>query len=158
MLLDKLKQRFGATILAAESAHGQETIVVTRERALELMRALRDEPDFGFNFLADLTAVDWVERTPRFEVVYHLRALGRGGALRVKVGAGEPDLWVYSVTGLWKSADWLERECYDMFASASRAIPTSAASCSTIPSRVIRCAKTIPSTGASRWCPKPTRS
>ncbi|HZO81030.1 MAG TPA: NADH-quinone oxidoreductase subunit C [Candidatus Binataceae bacterium] len=115
MLLDKLKQRFGATILAAESAHGQETIVVTRERALELMRALRDEPDFGFNFLADLTAVDWVERTPRFEVVYHLRALGRGGALRVKVGAGEPDLWVYSVTGLWKSADWLERECYDMF-------------------------------------------
>ncbi len=115
MLLDKLKQRFGADILAADSAHGQETITVARERAPDVMRALRDEADFGFNFLADLTAVDWLERAPRFEVVYHLRALGRGARLRVKVAAGEPDPWVPSVASLWRAADWLERECYDMF-------------------------------------------
>jgi NADH-quinone oxidoreductase subunit C len=115
MLLDKLKQRFGADILAAESARGEEVITVARERALDVMRALRDEADFGFNFLADLSAVDWLERAPRFEVVYHLRALGRGHRLRVKVAAGESDPWVHSVAGLWKAADWLERECYDMF-------------------------------------------
>lgn len=115
MLLEKLKQRFGTGVVAADSAHGHETITLAREQALDVMRALRDETDFGFDFLADLTAVDWLERAPRFEVVYHLRALGRGGRLRVKVAAEGSDPWVHSVTGLWKAADWLERECYDMF-------------------------------------------
>ncbi|HVA40872.1 MAG TPA: NADH-quinone oxidoreductase subunit C, partial [Candidatus Binataceae bacterium] len=108
MLLDQLKQRFGADILAAESARGEETILIARERASEIMRALRDEPGFAFDFLADLTAVDWPGRAPRFDVVYHLHSLRHGHRLRVKVGAGEPDPWVPSVAGLWKAADWLE--------------------------------------------------
>ena len=115
MLLDKLKERFGTAIVGSESAHGEEAIIVDRERALEVMRALRDEPDFAFNFLADATAVDWPGRTPRFDVVYHLYSIKRGHRLRVKVTAGEPDPWVPSVSDLWKAADWLERECYDMF-------------------------------------------
>jgi len=115
MLLDQLKERFGADILAAESARGEETISVARERTPEVLRALRDEPAFAFNFLADLTAVDWPARTPRFDVVYHLHSIKLGHRLRVKVRAGEPDPSVASVTALWKSADWLERECYDMF-------------------------------------------
>ena len=64
---------------------------MARERALEMMRALRDEEAFAFDFLADLTAVDWPERTPRFDVVYHLRSITRGHRLRVKIGTGEPD-------------------------------------------------------------------
>jgi NADH-quinone oxidoreductase subunit C len=115
MLLDHLKERFGVDIVAADSARDEETIVIARERTLDLMRALRDEEAFAFDFLADLTAVDWPARAPRFDVVYHLHSLKRGHRLRVKVATGEPDPWVASVAGLWKSANWLERECYDMF-------------------------------------------
>jgi NADH-quinone oxidoreductase subunit C len=68
MLIEKLKERFGADILTAESALGEETIVVPRDRALEVLRALHDDPTLSFNFLSDLTGVDWLERSPRFDV------------------------------------------------------------------------------------------
>ncbi|MGH7915375.1 MAG: NADH-quinone oxidoreductase subunit C [Candidatus Binataceae bacterium] len=115
MLLDQLRERFGADILASGSACGDETIVIARERAFDVMRALRDDPAFAFDFLADLTAVDWPARAPRFDVVHHLLSIKRGHRLRVKVATGEPHPSVMSVTELWKSADWLERECFDMF-------------------------------------------
>jgi NADH-quinone oxidoreductase subunit C len=115
MILDKVKERFGADVLVADSAHGEEWIVVDRERAPEILRALRDEPDFEFNFLSDLTAVDWDERKPRFEVVYNLNSLTKNHRLRVKVAADGKDAWVHSAIELWKAADWLEREAFDMF-------------------------------------------
>jgi NADH-quinone oxidoreductase subunit C len=115
MLIEKLKERFGADILTAESARGEETVVVPRDRALEVLRALHDDPSLSFNFLSDLTGVDWLERSPRFDVVYHLRSLTHGHRLRVKVGVDAADSWVSSVASIWKAADWLERECFDMF-------------------------------------------
>jgi NADH-quinone oxidoreductase subunit C len=115
MLIEKLKDRFGAEILGAEDARGEETITVGREHAYDLFRALRDEPGFEFNYLSDLSAVDWLERNPRFDVVYHLNSLTLKHRLRVKIGVDGADPWVHSVVGIWGAADWLERECYDMF-------------------------------------------
>ena len=115
MLIEKLKERLGDAIVAAESARGEETIVIGRDSVPEVMRRLRDEADFAFDFLADLTAVDWLTRTPRFDVVYQLRSLSRGTALRVKAGIDGAEPWAHSVAGLWKAADWFERECFDMF-------------------------------------------
>ncbi len=115
MLIDALKQRFGADILAAETSHGEDVVTVSREAAPGVLRALRDESAFDFNLLIDLTAVDWLRREPRFEVVYQLKSLTRNHRLRVKVPVPGADAWVGSVVELWKSADWLERECYDMF-------------------------------------------
>ena len=115
MLIDKLKQRFGAELLAAESSHGEEVITVGRDAAPAVLRALRDEPDFDFKFLIDLTAVDWMGREPRFEVVYQLKSLSRNHRLRVKVPLPGDDAWIKSAVELWKSADWVERECFDMF-------------------------------------------
>ena len=115
MLIEKLKERLGTAIVVAESARGEETIVIGRDSVPEVMRRLRDEADFAFDFLADLTAVDWLERNPRFDVVYQLRSFSHGTALRVKVGIDGQEPWTHSVAGLWKSADWLERECFDMF-------------------------------------------
>src|SRR5260370_6434458 len=115
MLIDTLKQRFSAELLATESSHGEEIVTVSREAAPAVLRALRDEPDFGFNFLIDLTAVDWMGREPRFEVVYQLKSISRNHRLRVKVPVPWDDAWVTSAVELWKSADWLERECFDMF-------------------------------------------
>jgi NADH-quinone oxidoreductase subunit C len=115
MLTEKIKSRFGAEILDAQTEHGEETFTIDRERAYDLFRALRDEPEFQFNFLTDLTAVDWLERKPRFDVVYQLNSLSRGHRIRVKIGVDGPEPWVTSVVGIWGAADWLERECFDMF-------------------------------------------
>ncbi len=123
MLIETLKQRFGADILAADSAHGDQSIVVGRDRAPELLRMLRDDPEFAFEFLIDLTAVDWPDRDPRFEVVYQLKSMGKGHRLRVKVRVATNDCWVHSALQLWKSADWLERECFDMFGIEFRGHP-----------------------------------
>lgn len=115
MLTEKITARFGGEILSAQSARGDETITIDREPAYEIFRALRDEPDFEFNMLVDVTAVDWLERKPRFDVVYHLNSLTRGHRIRVKIAVDGPEPWVHSVVGLWGAADWLERECFDMF-------------------------------------------
>lgn len=115
MLIDKLKERFAADLIACESVHGDETIVIARDRAPEFLRVLRDDPAFAFNFLSDLSAVDWLERKSQFDVVYHLCSLTLGHRLRVRICVDGADAWVHSVMNLWKAADWLERECFDMF-------------------------------------------
>ena len=123
MLTEKLKERFADAILDARIEHGDETVTVKRDLGYEFFRALRDEPGFEFNTLVDVTAVDWPDRKPRFEVVYHLNSLTLGHRLRVKLQVDAADAWVHSLTGLWGSADWLERECFDMFGIAFKGHP-----------------------------------
>jgi len=124
MLTDKLKEKFGADILESGNALGEDSIVIDREKAPEIFRTLHDDADFAFEFLIDVTAVDWLERRPRFDVVYQLKSMSRSTRLRVKirVGAGD-DAWVPSAHPVWKSADWLERECFDMFGITFRGHP-----------------------------------
>jgi NADH-quinone oxidoreductase subunit C len=79
---------------------------------------LRDNPESDMNMLVDLTAVDYPDRDPRFEIVAHLHSLNRGHRLRMKARVGDPEgetVEIDSLTELWGSANWLERECYDMF-------------------------------------------
>src|SRR5437868_13736859 len=85
-LIEKLRARFGEKILDSHDRLGDETIVVERDAALEIFRSLRDHPETAFDFLMDLTAVDYLGRSPRFEVVSHLFSLGHRHRLRVKVG------------------------------------------------------------------------
>jgi NADH-quinone oxidoreductase subunit C len=115
MLIERIKARFGAEILSAQNERDEETFTIDREHAYGFFRALRDEPDFQFNFLTDLTAVDWLDRKPRFDVVYQLNSLNLAHRIRVKIGVDGADPWVHSVVGVWGAADWLERECFDMF-------------------------------------------
>ncbi len=124
MLSDKLKEKFGHAILQSSDALGEDTVVIDREQAPEIFRTLHDDADFAFEFLIDVTAVDWIERRPRFDVVYQLKSMTRNLRLRVKiqVGAGD-DAWVPSAYPVWKSADWLERECFDMFGIQFRGHP-----------------------------------
>src|SRR5271169_5639587 len=75
MLTEKLKARFGDIVLSAQNERDEETFTIDRDRAYDFFRALRDEPDFQFNFLTDVTAVDWLERKPRYDVVYQLNSL-----------------------------------------------------------------------------------
>lgn len=93
---------------------GDWTLIVGRERLLDVARWLRDEASARFDFCSDVTATDWPSRPQRFDVIYCLYSIPLRHRVRVKVRAGEEDP-VASVTGIWPAANWLEREVFDMF-------------------------------------------
>jgi len=100
-----------------EEFRGQLSIRIPREKLLELMTFLKSDKELAFDYLTDVTGVDYLkmEREPRFDVVYHLYSFQNNVRLRVKVGIDERDMDVPSMTGLWKAANWLEREAFEMF-------------------------------------------
>jgi len=111
----------GATIEAAPSIDLQTTIYVSRDHVEAVARVLRDNPELKFSFLAELTAVDYWPREPRFEVIYILVSLEHRLRLRMKVrlgGPGAEDAHVATVSGIWPAANWLEREVWDLFGIA----------------------------------------
>lgn len=117
-LVDLLKNQFALAVLETHAQHGDETVVLDPGSWHEVCRFLRDSPAAQMNMLMDLTAVDYPDRDPRFEVVAHLYSLQHGYRLRLKARVGDQtgeDASVASLTDLWGSANWMERECWDMF-------------------------------------------
>jgi NADH-quinone oxidoreductase subunit C len=103
---------------------GETIVYVARERLLEAMTWLNQTPGQDYDYLVDVTAVEFRDRERPLEVVYFLRSLSRRADLRVKVELdAADDLAVDSVWGLWHGADWLEREVYDMFGISFRGHP-----------------------------------
>jgi NADH-quinone oxidoreductase subunit C len=106
---------------AIDAGDGMPTIVVPRELLVETAMALRDDPSLRFAFLADIIAVDYYPREPRYEVLYLLACLGTSGfgdtpkRLRMKVRLANADARLPTVSGVWASANWAEREVYDFF-------------------------------------------
>lgn len=114
-VLAKFQAAFPGKIVESHSLQGDNTIVVNREDATAIFSTLRNAPEFSFNLLSDLTAVDFFGKEPRFEVVYHLKSTTLGHRLRVKIRIPEDDPVVPTVSSLWKGGNWLEREVWDMF-------------------------------------------
>ena len=111
-----LHSRFGEAVARHFISSGQTVVYVSRDRSHEMLAWLRDTPGQEFNYLTDVTAVDYRDPERPLEVVYQLRSLGRKADLRVKVALDKRvPLEVQSVYDLWRGADWLEREVYDMF-------------------------------------------
>ena len=111
-----LRAAFGAGILRDQLSCGDSIVWVERGRAHDILAWLRDTPGQEFNYLTDITAVDYRDPERQLEVVYQLRSLARKSDLRVKVPLDKRHpLEVDSVFDLWKGADWLEREVFDMF-------------------------------------------
>lgn len=111
-----LSARFTDAFEEVIEALGEVTVIVRRDRLVELMEFLRDEPSLKFNFLSDVSGVDLGEfAEPRFAVAYHLYSLQHNHRLRLKVFLEEDDAWLPTVSEVWKAANWLEREIYDMF-------------------------------------------
>ncbi len=92
---------------------GETTLHVERAEIVELSRFCRDE--LGFAYLVDLSGVDHFGDEPRFEVVYELYRFEPGEHLRLKISVSEDDLQVPTVSDIWPTADWHEREAYDMY-------------------------------------------
>lgn len=115
-LLDNLKAKFPDAILAVhiDAARAETSLSVAAPRLLDLARYLHDAPEAAFDQLTDICSVDYPEDQLRFEVVYHLHSLPLGQRLRLKARITEDDPTIASVTSIWKGAEFLEREVYDM--------------------------------------------
>lgn len=96
---------------------GELTLRVPSEAIVETCTQLRDAADLRFNYLSDLTALDFLNqgREPRFDVVYHLYSIEHHHRLRIKAGVPEDNAIISSVAGVWRGADKAEREVFDMY-------------------------------------------
>jgi NADH-quinone oxidoreductase subunit C len=111
-----LRTEFGAAIERHLVSSGQTVVFIVRDRSHDVLAWLKNTQGQEFNYLTDVTAVDYRDPERPLEVVYQLRSLGRKEDLRIKVALDKrAALEVRSVYDLWRGADWLEREVYDMF-------------------------------------------
>ena len=111
-----LAARFESSIVEIIESLGEITVVVKPEIIVPMMAYLRSEPIFDFNFLSDVSGLDLGEfATPRFAIAYHLYSLKHNHRLRIKVFLGEENPQVETISEVWRSANWMEREIYDMF-------------------------------------------
>jgi NADH-quinone oxidoreductase subunit C len=114
-VIDTLRERFGDAILESHSQHGDDTVVVARDRLLDLLRHLRDDEGLAFDMASDVTAIDWLGRELRFQVVYHLYSIRHKHRIRVKCDVSEEDPVVPSAVPIWSGVNWFEREIWDMY-------------------------------------------
>ena len=126
---ERIKEKFSHAVLAIHQFRGDETAILRKESSLEVFRFLKEDPEFDFNVLMDLSAVDYLAfegpdptrpyvitgKGPRFEVVYHLYSFEKNHRLRIKIPVEEKDAVLPSIISLWPAADWYEREVWDMF-------------------------------------------
>jgi|ERR1041385_2361206 NADH-quinone oxidoreductase subunit C len=116
-LIDLVEKAFPRAVLGKHSQHGDDTIIVDPPAWHDIASFLKTDPKADMSMLSDLTAVDFLGETPRFEVVAHFYSLSKGHRLRMKARVGNADgtgVTIASLADLWASANWLERECWDM--------------------------------------------
>ncbi len=116
-LVELIRQHFPDAFLETHAQHGDETVVVVASSWKPVATFLRDDPRADMRMLIDLTGVDYPDRLPRFEVVAHLYSLSLGHRLRLKARVGDADgngAHIASLADVWASANWAERECYDL--------------------------------------------
>lgn len=144
LLLNALREQFGEALVSLQLAHQEVTLICDVNQLLPLLTQLRERPQFAFDQLIDLCGVDYLKygesdwetdlatlqgfsraasdhsltplkNTPRFGVIYHLLSTINNHRIRVKVLVDETNLIVPTVHQLWKSANWFEREAYDLY-------------------------------------------
>ncbi len=114
LLVKKIRDKFGESIRETKVFRGEITHVVGKDALIDICRFLKDEADLQFAFLSDVLGVDCRESISCFEVVYHLYSIPHKFRIRLKVRVKENES-VPSVTSMWRSADFAERETFDMF-------------------------------------------
>jgi len=113
--LQLLKEHFPDAVLDTLLPQGDATAVIRPGSLADVIEFLKLDPRLQFDVLIDITAVDYMDRKPRFDVVYHLLSLPFNRRLRLNVGIEDGEASLVSLTPWWGSADWLEREVWDMF-------------------------------------------
>jgi NADH-quinone oxidoreductase subunit C len=114
LILTKLKEKFPDSILEITEFRNELTCVVRKEDIVPLCTFLKHDPELCFNFLSCVTGVDHLGRNPRFDVVYELYSINKNHRVRLKARVDEGED-VPSVTSVWSTANWHEREVFDLF-------------------------------------------
>jgi len=117
-IFTRLQQALVPAAVVPEVSHGILVLRLAPDELLTTVRRLKDE--FAFDLFIDVTAVDWLGQTPRFEVVHHFYSTTHKLRVRLKTRVGEAEATVDSLTGLFGSAAFMERECHDMYGIAFR--------------------------------------
>ena len=117
----EMESRLPGAILGGKADRGETTLDIAPEHIIDACRLLKESCQF--NRLSAVTAVDRFPQEPRFEVVYHLHSIDRNERLRLKCRLPGESLELESVTGVWRSADWYEREVFDLFGIRFRGHP-----------------------------------
>ena len=113
---DRIKAKFAAGFVRAEVIWGETIVFVRPEHVFEVIQYLHDDPSEQYDYLSDVTAVEYRDLEQPLEVVWHIRSIPFRAFLRIKAQLAKgARLSVKSVWPIYKGADWLERECYDMF-------------------------------------------
>lgn len=113
-VVERLQEAFPEAVEEIGEFRGQTWVVVRKEDLLKVCGFLRDDPKLAFDFLSFVCAVDYLPREPRFEVVYQLYSTKSHKRFRVKTRVASQDGAVPSVTSIWPTADWHERETFDL--------------------------------------------
>jgi NADH-quinone oxidoreductase subunit C len=114
LAVKKLQEKFPASILEVKTFRDEINVTVQKKDLFEICKFLHSDPDLQYHMLTDLCGVDFFPHRPRFEVVYLLYSIKNQQRLRLKIRVGESES-VASVESIWKAANWLEREVYDLF-------------------------------------------
>jgi len=112
-VFEQVREHLAGAVQEATVAHGTLALLLEPARLLEAVRALKDS--FGFDMFLDVTAVDWPEREPRFDVAWHFYSTREHVRVRIKARVTEKDAIVDSLKSLYGSAGYMERECHDMY-------------------------------------------
>ena len=115
LIPDKLKQKFPSVEFESTDYKNELTVKFDKKYIVEICSYLKTEPDFEFNWCSDITAIDWATSKNRFTVVYNIFSMKHNFRLRLKTDVDESDCSVDTVSSVWKSANWQERETYDMY-------------------------------------------
>jgi len=114
LAVKKLQEKFPNSVLDVKTFREETTVTVPKGEIVEICKFLYSDPDLQFHFLTDLCGVDYFPKAPRFEMVYTLCSMKNKERLRLKAKVGENES-ILSVESIWKAANWLEREVYDLF-------------------------------------------
>jgi len=110
----KIKEVHPDAVLSEKTAFGELTVEIDKAKIFEICQFVRDEPSLHFDMITDICSVDFPNETPRFEVIYQLYSVEKNHRVRLKARVSEEDCAIDSVVGVWKGANFLEREVYDM--------------------------------------------
>lgn len=114
-IINSLKEKFPDVNFEPVEFGGELTIIFDKKFIVKVCETLKANFDLQFNMCTDVTAIDWAKRKNRFTVVYHIYSIKNKFRLRLKCDVDESDCTIDTVSSVWKSANWYEREAFDMY-------------------------------------------
>ena len=114
LIIERIKNRHAGAVLSTKVEFGEGTVSIKRGSLLDVCRFLHDDHELYFDFITDICSVDFIGHEERFEVVYHFYSVRHNHRIRIKTRAPENDAVIDSLCPIWKGANWLEREVYDL--------------------------------------------